>query len=44
MNLLGNTPSQLSKLRRTSWVEINDESRGKYTKGNQIRFKSSMLK
>ena len=27
-----------------NWVEINDESPGKYKKGNQITFKTSMLR
>ena len=38
INLLDNTPNQLSKLKIKNWVEINDESRGTYDKDNQIRF------
>ena len=29
-NLLGNTPSQPSKVRTKHWVKISDESRGTY--------------
>ena len=42
INLLNNTPNQPSKLRKKNWVELNDESRGKYNKDNQVRFKTSM--
>ena len=42
INLLNNTPNQPSKLRKKNWVEINDESRGKYNEDNQVRFKTSM--
>ena len=28
INLLGNTPNQLSKFRTKNWIEINDQSRG----------------
>ena len=38
INLLDNTPNQLSKLKIKNWVEVNDESRGTYDKDNQIRF------
>ena len=44
INLLDNTPNQLSKFRTKNWVKINDESRGTYDSGTQIIFKSSMLK
>ena len=30
INLLDNTPNQPSKSITTNWVELNDESRGKY--------------
>ena len=36
--LLDNTPNEPSKIRTKNWVEINDESRGKYKIGSQIRF------
>ena len=42
--MLENTTKQLIKLRTKSWVERNDESRGKNNKDNQIRFKTSMLR
>ena len=43
-SLLDNTPSQSRKFITKSWVEINDESQGMYSKDNQIRFKASMLR
>ena len=42
--LLDNTPNEPSKIRTKNWVEVNDESRGKYKIGSQIRFKTWMLK
>ena len=36
--------NQLSKFRTESWVEINDESRGGYTAGSHIKFKTTMLR
>ena len=32
INLLDNTTNQASKFRARNWVEINDESKGKYDK------------
>ena len=37
--LLDNTPNQKYKIKTKIWVEINDKSRGKYNKDNQIKFK-----
>ena len=42
-NLLDNTSNQLSRFRTRNWVEINDNSRGTYTKAD-IKFKTAMLK
>ena len=42
INLLDNKPNQPTKFRTKNWVEINDESRGKYNKDNQIIFEPSM--
>ena len=42
INLLDNTTNQLSKFRTRNWVEIHDESRGKYDISN-IKFKTSMI-
>ena len=42
INLLDNTTNQLSKFRTRNWVEINDESRGKYDISS-IKFKTSMI-
>ena len=41
INLLHNTLDQPFKFRRKNWVEVNDESHGKYS---QIRFKTSILR
>ena len=43
INLLDNTPNQLSKLRTNNWVEINDESRGTCNTNSQNKFKTSMI-
>ena len=44
-NLLDDrTSNQLSKFRTKNWVEINDESRGGYTTGSDIKFKTTMLR
>ena len=43
-NLLDNTSNQPSKFRTKNWVEINDESRGGYTTGSDIEFKTTMLR
>ena len=42
INLLDNTMNQPSKFRTRNWVEINDESKGRYHNSN-IRFKMSMI-
>ena len=44
VNMLGNISSQPSKYRTKNWVEINDESRGRYNTNSQIKFKTAMLK
>ena len=41
MNLLDDTANQPSKFRTRDWVEINDESKGRYDNSN-IRFKMSI--
>ena len=42
-NLLDSASNEPSKFRTRNWVEINDESRGRYT-GNDSRFKTTILK
>ena len=37
INLLDNTPNQLSKFRAKNWVEINYNSRGGYSTNGQNR-------
>ena len=44
INLLDNTPNQLSKFRTKNWIEINDQSREVYNTSSDIRFKITMLK
>ena len=43
-NLLDDSPNKTSKFRTKNWVEINDESRGKYNDEKQNRFKTTILK
>ena len=43
-NLIDDTSNQPSKFRTKNWVEINDESRGKYNVNSQIKFKTTMLR
>ena len=43
INLLDNTPNQLSKLRTNNLVEINDESQGTCNTNSQTKFKTSMI-
>ena len=43
-NLLDDSPNKTFKFRTRNWVEINDESRGKYNDEKEIRFKKAMLK
>ena len=42
--LLDDASDKTSKFRTKNWVEINDESRGTYNDGKQIKFKTAMLK
>ena len=42
INLLYNTPNELSKFKTENWIEINDKPWRTYN--NQIRFKTSMLR
>ena len=43
INLLDNTPHEPTTFRTKNRLEINDESRERYNKDNQIRFKTSVL-
>ena len=43
INLLDNTTDQHSRFRTRNWVEINDESRGKYD-NSSIIFKTPMIR
>ena len=44
INLLDDTTNQLSKFRTRNWIKINDESRGTYNVGIQIKFKTSTIR
>ena len=44
INLLDSTPNQPTKCRTKNWVEINDDSNGKYNTNSQIKFETSMLR
>ena len=39
VNLIDDASNQPSKFRTKNWVEINDESRGRYNVNSQIKFK-----
>ena len=43
INLLDNTPNQISKFRTKSWVEISDESRGMYDTGRQCEYSDAYI-
>ena len=43
-NLLDDASNQPSKFKTKNWVEINNECRGTYDVGSQIKFKTTMLK
>ena len=42
--MLENKLNQPSKFRKKTWVEINDDLRGRYNTNSQIKFKTSLLK
>ena len=43
INLLDDTMNQPSKLRTKKWLELNDESKGRYD-NSSIRFETSMIR
>ena len=43
-NLLDDASNKISKFRTKNWVQINDESNGTYDVGDEIKFKTTMLK
>ena len=43
INLLGDTKNQPSKFRPKNWIEINNESKGKFDNSN-IRFKTYVIR
>ena len=42
--MLDNARNQPSKFRTKNWVDINDESSGKWNTGAQMKFKTTILK
>ena len=44
ITFLDDTMNQSSKFKTRNLAEINDESRGVHNKGNQIEFKTSMIR
>ena len=43
-DLLDDASNKTSKFKTKNWIEINDESKGTYDVGNEIKFKTTMLK
>ena len=43
-NLIDDASNKPSKFRTKNWVEINDETIGRYNVNSQIKFKTTMLK
>ena len=43
INIFDDAKNQPSRFRAKNWVEVNDESKGRYDNSN-IRFKTSMIK
>ena len=39
INLLSNTNNQISKFWAKNWVEVNDESHGRYNTGGEIKLR-----
>ena len=44
INLLGNIPNQTSRFGTITWIEVNDDARGRNNTNSQIKFKTSVLK
>ena len=44
ISLLENAQNDQFKFIIRKWIEVNDESRGTHKDGNQIKFKTSMLR
>ena len=42
--MLDYASNKTSKFKTRNWVEINDESKGTYNVGGQVKFKTTMLK
>ena len=42
--MLDNTQNEQPGFRTRNWVEVNDESRGMYSRSNQIKFKTSTIR
>ena len=44
MNLLDNTPNQSPKFGTKNWLQVNDDTRGRYNTNSQSSSKITMLK
>ena len=44
INLLDDTTNETSKFRTRNWVKINDELIGTCNAGNQVKFKTLMIR
>ena len=43
-NLLDYTPNHPSQVKKKIWIELNDDSNGKYNTNSQIKFRTLMLR
>ena len=43
-DLLDDASNKTSKFKTKNWIEMNDESKGTYDVGSEIKFKTTMLK
>ena len=43
INLLNSAPNPPLKFSANNWIELNDESRGKYSTNSQLKYKTSKL-
>ena len=43
-NLLNNNNNQLSKIKTKNFVELNDDTHGKYNTNSQLKVKTTMMK
>ena len=44
INLLDDTTNQPSKFRKRNWIKLNDESKGVYSAGSDIKFQTLIIR